>query len=627
VIAVLVSALSAQAPVAGEARSGWDRYRVFLWTFGDRKLDSDFFRTIKSVHITGINCEGPAASEAAAVKAAGLEFYAGHAVGKGILHLRKRDFELRWDAYWSDRVPRHLERPHCLSNPETVDRLFTRLSRSIEALSPHAPIAYSLDDEISITRRIVPLDFCFCEHCLAAFRVWLKERYASLAALNERWRTDFARWEDVVPCTTDRIKRRERRMPPQRWVLSPWDEHRAFMDHLLASTLARLRARARHHGVRVPIGFLGGQAPAPFGGYDWSRLLRAVDWVEAYDQGGAMEVVRGLAPGVIRVRTYFRTGDGEGRNRWMLWKYFAHGDRGAILWSDREIVDRYGQPTLYARGLAPALGALVSAKARAILSLPAATDGVALYYSQSSIRFAWMEDSRRDGRTWMKRFGSYEVKHSSHYRDREGWHRLLEDAGIQYGYVDADSVAAGRGLKGIRVLILPGVRVMGPAEKKGIRRFLDRGGYVIADRPGPALRSLFSSERALIMKANAAHYFERAGDDPEGHPALDEVVRLLARARVRSGCVARDADGKRGSFEVIRRPAQGGTYYFVLANPWPNREDTLTAKQWSRQRPVRLTFPAPVRARGVFETGSWEGETLEHEVAADRPWVFFVEQK
>jgi len=599
---------------------------VFLWTFGDRKLDADFFRTIRSVHITGINCEGPAAEAAAAVRAAGLEFYAGHAVGKGILHLRERDFQPRWDAYWEDRDPRHLQRPHCLRAPETRDDLFARLARSIKALEPHGPVAYSLDDEISITRRLVPIDFCFGPHCLAAFRTWLTTRYGSVAALNERWRTDFTRWEEVLPFTTDRIKRREHYMPPRRWALAPWGDHRAFMDLTLASTLAGLRARARKLGVEAPVGFLGGQAPAPFGGYDWSRLLPAVDWVEAYDQGGAMEVVRGLAPRVIRVRTYFRTGGGEGRNRWMLWKYFAHGDRGAILWSDREVLDAHGRPTAYMRGLEPALAALTSPEARAILPLPVATDGVALYYSQPSIRFAWMEDSRRDGRTWMKRFGSHEAKHSSHYRRREAWHRLLEDAGVQYRYVDAESVAAGRGLEGVRVLVLAGVRVLGPEETRAIRGFLDDGGHVIADRPGPSLRSLLSARRALIMKANAADYFERAAGEAEGHPALGEVVEHLARAGVRPGCVARDADGNRGPYEVIRRPAPSGSYYFVLVNLRPDREKTLAEEDWRRRRPVRLTFASPVKARGVFEAGSWEGATLEHHLSADRPWVFFVEQ-
>src|SRR5450830_854408 len=45
---------------------------------------------------------------------------------------------------------------------------------------------------------------CYCEHCAAAFRVWLRARYGSLSALNEAWNTafwshTFYAWDEVVP--------------------------------------------------------------------------------------------------------------------------------------------------------------------------------------------------------------------------------------------------------------------------------------------------------------------------------------------------------------------------------------------------------------------------------------------
>ena len=52
---------------------GWDRYQVILWTFGDRKLDPDFWAALKALHITGINREETA--PAAAVGEAGFVHY------------------------------------------------------------------------------------------------------------------------------------------------------------------------------------------------------------------------------------------------------------------------------------------------------------------------------------------------------------------------------------------------------------------------------------------------------------------------------------------------------------------------------------------------------------------------
>jgi beta-galactosidase len=44
---------------------------------------------------------------------------------------------------------------------------------------------------------------CYCEHCTAAFRVWLREKYETLAALNKAWNTafwshTFHAWEEIV---------------------------------------------------------------------------------------------------------------------------------------------------------------------------------------------------------------------------------------------------------------------------------------------------------------------------------------------------------------------------------------------------------------------------------------------
>jgi beta-galactosidase len=39
--------------------------------------------------------------------------------------------------------------------------------------------------------------FCYCEHTLAAFRVWLQDKYGSLAALNDAWTRRYPNWECI----------------------------------------------------------------------------------------------------------------------------------------------------------------------------------------------------------------------------------------------------------------------------------------------------------------------------------------------------------------------------------------------------------------------------------------------
>lgn len=46
--------------------------------------------------------------------------------------------------------------------------------------------------------------YCYCENCQKAFRVWLKDKYQTLEAVNEAWNTrfwghTFYDWEEIVP--------------------------------------------------------------------------------------------------------------------------------------------------------------------------------------------------------------------------------------------------------------------------------------------------------------------------------------------------------------------------------------------------------------------------------------------
>jgi hypothetical protein len=169
--------------------------------------------------------------------------------------------------------------------------------------------------------------------------------------------------------------------------------------------------------------------------------------------------------------------------------------------------------------------------------------------------------------------------------------------------------------------------VIEAAEAAALAEYLERGGRILADAAGPALARLLSHRGAAIMRAPVMRYLTHVERGGGPHPAVDEVVSNLERAGIRPRCLARGPDGPRGGFEVLRRPAGDGDYYFVLKNRLPGEEERLDAEAWQAEHPVRVEFPAPVRAREVFGSGRWEGRTVEHRVPADRAWVFFVERE
>lgn len=625
VVAALALTL-AVLPVDAQTRAPWDGWAAWLWTFGDRAIDAGFATRIRSLGIAGIQRDGT--TDASMLRGLGLRYWVGHAVAKRVLTLGRDAFEARWQAYWTSRSPSDLERPDCLCRDDVRARLRADLHRTIAAHTEHEPVAYSLGDEISVTRRVVPLDFSHSDAALASFRSWLRERYATLEALNGAWDTAFASWSAVLPMTADAIRRRELRRAPDTWNLRPWDDHRAFTDHSLAALIAMLRAEARRAGVTAPVGFLGGQAPAPYGGYDWSRLVGAVDWVEAYDEGGAMEVIRGLAPMLPQVRTYFPADD-ERLNVHRLWHYFAHGDRGAILWSDRTVLDGDGETTAFARAIAPTLRTLAGPLLAGV-DPGMHVDPVALYYSQRSIRTGWMRDSRRDGKTWMKRFGSYERTHASQYRSRIAWHRLLEDCGVQYAYVSSrDPLGATHAL-----LVLPSVHTMSAAEVDRVVAWLGRGGRIACDVVPAALGRALAERPDLTERVT--HIAGDVGDvlaAPDGPrpDALRKAVRAaLAAAGVAPVARVRRADGRDGGIELIRRSVPGGTAWFVLRNLTDAETRAMRGDAWDDPVDVTLELPAPVRwARVDPSAPAWptafeRARTIRCRVSATAPALLFM---
>ena len=120
------------------------------------------------------------------------------------------------------------------------------------------------------------------------FRSWLEARYGTIEQLNVAWGSTFGSFATVTPPTTDAVRRRELDIAwPQR--LCDWNDHREFMDQVLADTVGWLADRSRALAPGVPVGFEGGQPPAAFGGSDWSRLLERVATEPSFDSYLARE--------------------------------------------------------------------------------------------------------------------------------------------------------------------------------------------------------------------------------------------------------------------------------------------------------------------------------------------------
>jgi hypothetical protein len=179
------------------------------------------------------------------------------------------------------------------------------------------------------------------------------------------------------------------------------------------------------------------------------------------------------------------------QDSWKLWYHFAHGNRGAILWPSFRH-DGKATPWWNEQGklhpklahLPPIFKEMQSEKLASLLvGAELEHDGVAIYYSQPSIRAAWiMDTTSQNPGSWVGRSGGVDHATGSSINGRYAWMAMLEDAGIQFNFIDAPMLAAGR-LKfpEYKVLILQAAHAVSDAELLAMSRFMEDGGTVIAD--------------------------------------------------------------------------------------------------------------------------------------------------
>ncbi len=397
-------------------------------------------------------------------------------------------------AYAKDRSDKSLlVRKPCLNDPEMrkLEERFIRETSVAPFLKfAKKPIAIDLRDEPSVTQSANPFDYCFSGHCLKRFRERLKETYGTLDELNSAWETSFASWDAVQPLTTDEIRAREypKWDSMGRVNFSPWADHREFMDETFAECTRHFVEYVKQLYPEAYVGLEGLQMPHAFGGYDYWKLSRVMNWMEPYDIRCNREIVRSFAPDIPLVATGFETSSRKLLTK--LWYLALMGDRGIIIWPfDNKMKDRVidrdagGWPlTETGKELSRAFRSIRDGASDVIPLCERAYSPIGIYYSQASIRADWMLETRHDKGTWIRRFSSYEAKHNQMARAREATGKLIEDCGYQYIYVSYEQVAKGE-LEdlGIKLLLAPRLHAVSEAEVKGLRKFVEGGGHLYTD--------------------------------------------------------------------------------------------------------------------------------------------------
>jgi hypothetical protein len=217
-----------------------------------------------------------------------------------------------------------------------------------------------------------------------------------------------------------------------------------------------------------------------WGGYDYAKLMKKVQFIEAYNLGSSQAIIRSFNPhnAVPQVTTHFHKDQrGTANDIWQTWYYFAHGNRGMIGWVDGWFDGKTPRPWLKEyRRVNLEIGGRQGPK---MVGARWRHDGVAIYYSHPSIQVSWCLDIEPHGRTWVNRGSDHKLGTS--HNVRRAWENLLTDSGIQYSFVPYDEVVVNGVPAEFKVLILPACYALSDAEAQQFRKFCEAGGTLIAD--------------------------------------------------------------------------------------------------------------------------------------------------
>ncbi len=478
----------------------WDSYEPVLWlTRGGVGwyYDVDYFKLLREVMwIPNGWCArfGPRSSAYYQMVYGGfnrvgyesLHFFSmNHNWTQATFEMRRRNFAKTKDIRWLHRTPVDAKtklpveepdyaklpygnNPHNsflpLDDPEYLEWTKKKIASQIDRVNLFNPIIYDLMDEGSYTSYARAFDFDFSPVSLKHFRIWLKQQYGSLAALNKEWETAFKTWGEVMPMYTEQVRARAKGKKLPNYA--PWADHRRYNDIVYNKYIQFCSdaARAAGDGDAV-VGIGGGQRPDPYGGWDYWLVTNHFTWIENYF-ADTNEYIRSFNTRDRRLKACPGTD---------VWYSVMTGNSGFYRWVDYGHIR--GDFSLLPRGAVTARQ-LEEVRGRGFAKLllvaEPVDDPVGIHYSQSTIRVSYI----RGGPGAADQYGN-----GGPLIAKLGFYNLLEELGYQYKFVAYAQVEDGELAKqGYKLMILPESLALSEEEVAQLKAWVRAGGVLLCDR-------------------------------------------------------------------------------------------------------------------------------------------------
>lgn len=366
----------------------------------------------------------------------------------------------------------HLLKPS-LFDAAWIERERASIEICCRQAAPYQPPAYTLGDENYLAHSSIEVDLS--PENVAAFKVWLQQRYPGIEALNAVWKTSYTSFDAIAaPMLLDEARN-------QTASFAPWFDFRSFMDTAFADLHETFAGCVRREDPGAKVGWDGFLGYHWLAGYDFYKLSRNLELNQVYTayplQG---ELVRSFKrPGALTGEWGNAVADKEDGFSAILWHNLFRGHNSAWWWTSWGCDYIPFNPDMSVSNMGKwffdSAAEVKAGPGRLLLHARRDDSGIAVLYNQADLFAARLLDAM-----------PHETPLPDWQANLIGVVHALEDIGCQYAFIAAAELEADPGrLDGYRALVLPLATCISDDVAQTVRAFAQRGGVVIADgRPG-----------------------------------------------------------------------------------------------------------------------------------------------
>ena len=341
----------------------------------------------------------------------------------------------------------------CFTTAEWYKQMSAGLEAHARMISKYGALGYSLGDEVRLQSYV-----CNRPDCVAKFQQWLEGTYKTVDALNAEWQTKFKAFDEIEPTFIGEAKRKRNYVPTMDYLQHRrdlWVEQCRFCYDAI---------QRGHPGARM--GYEGAS------GYErWPELLeffRLTGPYTRYDMDTALDLAR---PDTV-IGNWMGSYGGFGRDiprerhaRWYSLQRLIFGFNSQWWWTTAMAFKGDNTPVERMDNNAQTLALIQAGLGKVLVTSDFQRDPVVIPYSPPSdlaTQF-YSELTSIDTAKTLTR-------------------EILKEHGLRQRRVPMTQIAAGELERlGTKVVMLPYHQAMSKREAEGLRRFVARGGTLIAD--------------------------------------------------------------------------------------------------------------------------------------------------